>query len=375
MNLSFITINRILEEHAATDEKVRRDLQEKGRVVLSDGRKLSDEDLLAKLRSLDLPMDRERFLTLSRSFISAQEMAQSVYKQLRQPLQPWAEDWVWIAFTCLWERWQPDRPSLEMLDDRMQEGYKAQERGKSVEACNHWLAVWDGVCKLAEAQQLRSVRDFDERFPMSQCVFNWVQDFLRELRNAGQDDLSYLQRQLEVLHTFLDRFQPDGLLLENCKSYVGETFFLLGQPEKGEQAFRQWLDQDPGWGWGWIHWSDCYHFSALEERDLPRAERILKEGLAVAGVRDRQHLLERLVELYEDTGRTQEARAVQAEIELLARPSPARPAPAWGMPQTARRALSPDSKAMPPPPARVGRNDPCPCGSGKKFKRCCGHAP
>ncbi len=24
------------------------------------------------------------------------------------------------------------------------------------------------------------------------------------------------------------------------------------------------------------------------------------------------------------------------------------------------------------PGARVGRNDPCPCGSGKKFKRCCG---
>ena len=28
-----------------------------------------------------------------------------------------------------------------------------------------------------------------------------------------------------------------------------------------------------------------------------------------------------------------------------------------------------------PPPrqvAKVGRNDPCPCGSGKKFKKCCG---
>ena len=23
-------------------------------------------------------------------------------------------------------------------------------------------------------------------------------------------------------------------------------------------------------------------------------------------------------------------------------------------------------------PPRVGRNDPCPCGAGKKFKRCCG---
>ncbi len=25
-----------------------------------------------------------------------------------------------------------------------------------------------------------------------------------------------------------------------------------------------------------------------------------------------------------------------------------------------------------PPPAKVGRNDPCPCGSGKKYKKCCG---
>ncbi len=22
--------------------------------------------------------------------------------------------------------------------------------------------------------------------------------------------------------------------------------------------------------------------------------------------------------------------------------------------------------------AKVGRNDPCPCGNGKKFKKCCG---
>ena len=23
-------------------------------------------------------------------------------------------------------------------------------------------------------------------------------------------------------------------------------------------------------------------------------------------------------------------------------------------------------------PTKVGRNDPCPCGSGKKYKKCCG---
>jgi uncharacterized protein len=27
-----------------------------------------------------------------------------------------------------------------------------------------------------------------------------------------------------------------------------------------------------------------------------------------------------------------------------------------------------------PPPTKIGRNDPCPCGSGKKYKKCCGLA-
>ena len=36
-----------------------------------------------------------------------------------------------------------------------------------------------------------------------------------------------------------------------------------------------------------------------------------------------------------------------------------------------------EGKAMPPRPVtrsgpRAGRNDPCPCGSGKKYKKCCG---
>ena len=33
------------------------------------------------------------------------------------------------------------------------------------------------------------------------------------------------------------------------------------------------------------------------------------------------------------------------------------------------RALNP---SRPVQAAKVGRNDPCPCGSGKKYKKCCG---
>jgi preprotein translocase subunit SecA len=31
-----------------------------------------------------------------------------------------------------------------------------------------------------------------------------------------------------------------------------------------------------------------------------------------------------------------------------------------------------DGQKPPPTGKKVGRNDPCPCGSGKKFKKCCG---
>ncbi len=43
---------------------------------------------------------------------------------------------------------------------------------------------------------------------------------------------------------------------------------------------------------------------------------------------------------------------------------------AWELLETLRPRLSPDGELV--APSVAGRNDPCPCGSGEKFKRCCG---
>lgn len=32
-----------------------------------------------------------------------------------------------------------------------------------------------------------------------------------------------------------------------------------------------------------------------------------------------------------------------------------------------------DGEHIPTKPSKIGRNDPCPCQSGKKYKKCCGH--
>jgi uncharacterized protein len=40
----------------------------------------------------------------------------------------------------------------------------------------------------------------------------------------------------------------------------------------------------------------------------------------------------------------------------------------WRMSASEKAALAPKLRSVP----KTGRNDPCPCGSGKKFKKCCG---
>jgi|GEM_PF-5285255 len=109
---------------------------------------------------------------------------------------------------------------------------------------------------------------------------------------------------------------------------------------------------------------------ALAEAGRPTwAAAVLKRGLEVlrhAG--DPEHLgilfLEQLDDLPSATAPAGRARPMPQELAALLQahlpPAPAAPPPALAPAVRPRRVI------------KVGRNDPCPCGSGKKYKRCCG---
>jgi len=73
---------------------------------------------------------------------------------------------------------------------------------------------------------------------------------------------------------------------------------------------------------------------------------------------------------------------VHAEVQTLgggappasADEEPAEPAPASGADAAMQAALRAPAQPVRHDGPRVGRNDPCPCGSGKKYKKCCGAA-
>jgi tetratricopeptide (TPR) repeat protein len=365
--MSWVTLDRICQEKADAEEDVRRELELNGRPLRSSAAPLSDDDLLAKLRELGLDVDRDGVERLCAGALSAEEVAKPIVAKLKLD-DDMKGDWVWISLVALWQRWWPDRPGLELLDDKMQAGYARDAGNDSHATVVAWLAAWSDVLRLCDATGISSIEEFDDRFPLTQSLFNWSQDLEMALENAGRDNREIRQSLIEFCEESFRRFpREDQLLTENRRRAMGGAYFDAGMTEKAEELFRSWLDADPAWGWGWIGWADCYLPGAGRPTDLARAEKLLRRGYRVLGVRDRVYIAERLQDVCEDSGRPDEARQFGVQAEQL-RHEPLRPA---------ARPVPPPGNPAPPAGniarrVKVGRNAPCPCGSGKKFKKCCG---
>ena len=118
----------------------------------------------------------------------------------------------------------------------------------------------------------------------------------------------------------------------------------------------------------------------------------LKEGIGLRGYGQRDPLMEykkEAFDLFQDTTERVKTTVVErlVKVQVIAEASPDMPAPSrWSRTQELRgespaavtRPLAnegarqnPGPSARPPGAQKIGRNDPCYCGSGKKYKKCC----
>jgi tetratricopeptide (TPR) repeat protein len=389
--ISWVAMDRIVERKRAADAGYRKQAAEK--VLRSDAKRLTDGELLAKLRSFGIELDRASLERLSDQALSAEEIAQPLLDQrtFHGRHEQMESDWIWICLSALWQRWFPDKPSFEALDDKMQDGYDLRESG-AVAVCRVWLDAWSDVQSILDKAGMRSIQEFDERFGGSQSLFNWIQDLEDELWNAGLEERQFLTARIALCEEGLRRFfrTDDDLMSENRRRAMAESYYELGETDKAEALYRGWLHLDPRWGWGWIGWSDCYRFTRTERRDWRRCEQILREGLAIAEVRDRADIVDRLADACEEQGRSEEAaefrrqakritetvevsQSVSSAGNVLRQKTQVNIGGA-GLPLSEMSNLAATMRKTTAPFTRqkVGRNEPCPCGSGKKFKKCCG---
>jgi len=369
----------------------------------SDAATLSDEQLLEKLRGFGLEVDRAELERLCERALSVEEVARPLLDRCGVGAREGRphEDWIWLCLLELWRRWWPERVCVEFLGDKIQAGYDALERREATAAAAIWLDAWSDVVRLCELTRIDSIREFDDRFSMYQSLFNWSQDLEDALWNAGREDPELLRARIAVCEEALRRFpDEDELMVENRRRAVAESYFELGETDKAEALFEQWLAADPRWGWGWIGRADLYFFANNRPKDYSRAEELLRRAYSTPGVRDREDIADRLVLLYRETNHDEEAEALAAEAKRISRSnSGVSVRRTIDLEDAGDRAIVRDTATAtfeggglpldrlteivealdaarpsirPRQATKVGRNAPCPCGSGQKYKKCCG---
>jgi len=242
---------------------------------------------------------------------------------------------------------------FEKINNMIWEGNEKIQKNDFLGGCDKWLEAWEEVKALFTEGIASDIYDLNKKYNWTEFISNWVQDLETELHNAGIDEKIYHSKRAVYCEELLQWCGSNDLIIENTRRGMADSYFDSGDEAKAEQLYSEWLRKDPDWGWGYIGWSDCYWFG-LGEKYYEKAEEILLTGYARIGLRDKEDVVDRLIGLYEDMGqqeKVEEYRKTRMEIQPIGEPY-----------------YSPTPITV----EKIGRNEPCPCGSGKKYKKCCG---
>jgi len=221
-------------------------------------------------------------------------------------------------------------------------------------ACDKWLEAWERIKELFAEGVATDINDLNRKYKWKEFPGNHVQYLEMELHNAGIDDKTYHQKRIDYCQELLQWSGTDELLINNTRIALGEAHYDLGDETGGEQIFKDWIREDPDCGWAYSGWADCLRLHSGEQYE--KAEEVLLAGYARSGLRDKKYVVEGFVNLYNEMGKSDKAKKFQKEYDGLQPATPGADYPA---------------KPEPVRVVKVGRNEPCPCGSGKKYKKCC----
>lgn len=235
---------------------------------------------------------------------------------------------------------------FQRIDTLFEEGYVLNLEEDCIGGCDKWLEAWKLIKELFAEGVAEDIFDLNKKYEWKQFPSNAVQSLEMELYNAGIDDKAYHQKRIDFCRELLQWSGKDELLINNTRIALAETHYMSGDESGGEQIFEEWMQEDPDCGWIYSGWAECLRLSGNGEQ-YEKAEKILLAGYAREGLRDSLYVVEGLVNLYVQMGKTDKANE-------------------W------RKISSKLHRAEPMRVAKTGRNEPCPCGSGKKYKKCCG---
>jgi hypothetical protein len=267
---------------------------------------------------------------------------------------------------------------LESIDAKIQQGWVCtQEKRETKKGCDIWLESWGAIKELFNEGFATDIGDLDKKYKWSQWITNYVQFLEMELGNAGIDDPAYHGKRIEYCREMLQWCGSDNLLISNTRCAMAEAYFESGDEAECDRLFEGWLHDDPDWALGYLAWAECYKYKK-DGANNDKVEEILLAGHSRGDPRGRFEIVANLMALYEDTGRPERAKEFEKIFHELHDSIPEFIEADRALRKELRewpRAKQGDvvyDKPAPVSVVKIGRNEPCPCGSGKKYKKCCG---
>ncbi len=229
----------------------------------------------------------------------------------------------------------------------------AAERFKAMGRDDLRLEALERICRSAEHNGMVCYGD----------VYMEVYDELRYRREYEQA-IYYqklaIEEELKYCH---------GINLANNQRDLAELYFEKRDFEQGLRLFESLIERDPWDVWHYNNLATTLLDVGLHEMGALAAKRGIEIATATT---DPEQILPQLTELLDKAEHSNENESYLPLAtcdhwrQLLTQPLPPMQA------ALRREAEHTASVNAPRHRIKVGRNEPCPCGSGKKYKKCCG---
>jgi hypothetical protein len=265
LTLSPYTVMRIIENPRSPGAASR--LRE--RWTMKKVAAMTTEAIEEQLAAFGVKHTRERLVKLASGRNSAWTISEVWLDDDSVKCTEKEEDFLGLAACELWKRLVPDRPSMEMLDDWMQEGYELVEQGRTAEACNTWWKVWSALLPRF-TPEMRAMNAAGAAFSGYQSVFNWSQDFQMHLGNAARQDVHFAAMGRQYCTEWIARFpdENDGMQV-SFRRALASFLFRLGETAEMSTVLHTLPEQWPQNVWSYIALADAYSHFFAGEHDLP----------------------------------------------------------------------------------------------------------
>lgn len=256
---------------------------------------------------------------------------------------------------------QFDKTAWNIWDQYVQDGYDCFYGDKGEDGLKPWNKAWEQFQILINQQGEKvSIHQLMKSQNYMYAIDGWIQDYEMELGNAHQyeEKIAYCKRILALF----DWTEDD----DSCfKCGIADALFYQGKKVEAFEFYERWLGEDSQNSNG----VSGYTWILQESGEMQKAYEVARKATwEMPCNADNSWIFMRAKELADQVGNYEESKWYQEQVDKVIAQIP-------NVKMTGGKQFAhiTTSKGIPiVKEEKIYPNDPCPCGSGKKYKKCCG---